>query len=310
MTKRRLRSRSAPMWTRPDFLTRWQEHAKLNNYVRGRAFFADGTLIESKRAYRWDDIVLTEDVRRAISLHVEGFLRNRQRIRSLGMKARRGLILAGPPGTGKTLLGKVLASEMKGVSFMWVSPRHVRNGQSFESILSVARYVSPVVVFIEDLDLFGEDRDCGGGGPCLGELMNQLDGAIENEDVVTIATTNHLEAVEKALRSRPGRFDRVLKLEGMDERGRRVMLARLLAKAEIEAADVDHLVKSTAEYTGAQLEELVNTVILLALEQGETTPGNGDGQQRPVRIDRGLLDVALAEMKVERSVRMGFAPAG
>lgn len=291
------------------FLARWQEYARRTNYLRGRAFFADGTLIEHKRAYTWDDVVLADNVRRAVSLHVQGFLRHSRRMRELGMKARRGLILAGPPGTGKTLLGKVLAHELKDVSFMWVSPRHVRNGQSFESILAVARYVAPTVVFIEDIDLFGEDRESKGGGPCLGELMNQLDGTVDNQDIVTIATTNHLDVVEKALRARPGRFDRVLRMDGMDERGRRGMLARLLAKAEIAPGDVEHLVKATADYTGAQIEELVNTIYLLSVDQSEPDSDSGDDQHRPIPLERGLLDAALVEMAVERKARMGFAPA-
>ena len=88
--------------------------------------------------------------------------------------------------------------------------------KSFDDFLSLARFVAPTVVFLEDLDLFAQDRQSK-DWPGLGELMGQLDGAIDNEDIVTIATTNRLEVIEKALRNRPGRFDRVLRFDTMDE---------------------------------------------------------------------------------------------
>jgi len=211
------------------FLSRWQEYVRGDNYLRGHAFFADGRVIEREKAYSWDDVLLPERTIRMVRTHVEGFLRHRLRLKGLGVKARRGIILAGPPGTGKTLLGKVLADTL-GVSFMWVSPRHIENAASFDTVLSLARFVAPAVVFLEDLDLFAEERDSN-RWVGLGELMNQLDGAVEIEDIVTIATTNRLEVIERALRNRPGRFDRVVKLEAMDEECRRTMLARALGRA-------------------------------------------------------------------------------
>ena len=86
-------------------------------------------------------------------------------------------------------------------------------------------------------------------------------------------------------------------------------VARLLAKAEIAPGDVEHLVKATADYTGAQIEELVNTIYLLSVDQSEPDSDSGDDQHRPIRLERGLLDAALVEMAVERKARMGFAPA-
>jgi hypothetical protein len=293
------------------FVKEWHEFARTDNYLRGRAFYADGQLIESKRSYRWSDIVLPKEVRQALDLHVENFFTNSKRLRKLGLKGRRGLILAGPPGTGKTLLGKVLANELDGVSFIWILPRHVRNGESFEAAMSVARFVSPSVVFLEDLDLFGEDREAQGGGVLLGELMNQLDGVAENEDILTIATTNRLEMIEKALRNRPGRFDRVLKLDGLDETCRRMMLTRLLANADISPDDMDHLVQATRDCTGAQIEELANTVYLLAVQQdnGDAVIGGGMANDDSVRVTRSLLDAAMKGLLGERKAPMGFLGA-
>lgn len=95
-----------------EFWQSWRDFAREHNYLRGQAFFADGKIIKRKRTYSWDDILLPEKTKRMVRTHVEDFLRHRLRLKEMGVKARRGLILAGPPGTGKTLLGKVLADTL------------------------------------------------------------------------------------------------------------------------------------------------------------------------------------------------------
>ncbi len=303
------------------FLNAWERYAQGHNYFRGRAFFADGKEVQQERAYGWDDILLPDATKQLIRRHVDGFLANRLRLRGLGVKMRRGLILTGPPGTGKTLLGKVLAHTLRGVSFIWVAPRHIPNARSFNGIIELARFVAPTVVFLEDLDLFAEERDRNGWAG-LGELMQQLDGAVDNEDIICIATTNRLEVIEKALRNRPGRFDRVVKFEAMDAACRRQFLVKLLAKAVIHPQDAEYLAEATDGYTGAQIEELTNTLYILAAEaenawaganvSGEAAGlrgavGRGDGQE--ISITRQFIDTALAELQVERKTRLGFQVA-
>jgi SpoVK/Ycf46/Vps4 family AAA+-type ATPase len=292
------------------FFRRWRTYARAHNHLRNQAFFADGQVIERRKAYSWEDILLPEETKRIIRTHVEAFLRNRLRLKALGVKARRGLIFSGPPGTGKTLLGKVLADTLE-ASFLWVCPRHVQNAASFQEIMSVARFVAPAVVFLEDLDLFAEERDHSGWAG-LGELMNQLDGAVDNEDIVTIATTNRLDVIEKALRNRPGRFDRVIEFSAMDEPCRRQMLGKLLAHATLTPADLNHLVAATADYTGAQLEELANTLYILALDAPTAYNSSTPVVPTPndaARLDRCLIETALAEMKFDRKGRLGFHAA-
>ncbi|MBE3050169.1 ATP-binding protein [Candidatus Bathyarchaeota archaeon] len=289
------------------FLQEWKDAARQHNYLRGRAFFADGELAVRSRLYTWEDVFLPEDVKHTVRTHVENFLRNRPRLKALGVKGRRGLILEGPPGTGKTLMGKVLADTVD-ASFIWVSPRHVQNPGSFADILEVARFVAPSVIFFEDLDLYAEDRDGGRHSALLGELMNQLDGALDNEDIVTIATTNRLGVVEKALRNRPGRFDRVLSLGTLDDDCRRRLLVRLMARATLSSEDLTHLVSATDGYTGAQIEELANTLYILAVDGHDDASGNGDGKPS-VAIDRPLIAAALEEFQVELKARVGFHAA-
>jgi len=286
------------------FLRAWTEYTGQHNYLRGQAFFADGEIIERKRKLGWDDIVLQEENRRLIRTHVESFLNNRKELGSLGVKARRGIILSGPPGTGKTLLGKVLADTLD-VSFIWVSPRHIRSANSFASILSLARFVSPVILFLEDLDLFAGDRETR-GWLGLGELMNQLDGAMDNQDIITIATTNQLEVVEKALRNRPGRFDRLLCFDEMDDRCRRLMLTRLLSRATVSEDNLAHFTAVTEHFTGAQMEEIVNTIFMLAIEDQKARGGLEPGVPPKVVVTCELIDRAVDEVRVARRGDLGF----
>jgi ATP-dependent 26S proteasome regulatory subunit len=288
------------------FLEEWEEYARANNYLRGQAFFADGELIEPKESHTWDSIVLSDAATRTIQTHVSGFFRDSARLKSLGVKARRGLILAGPPGTGKTLLGKVLANTLA-ASFVWVTPRHIREPESFEDILSVARFVSPTVVFLEDLDLFGEERGRT-TSMSLGELMNQLDGASENNEIVAIATTNRLDVVEDALRNRPGRFDRVVAFDAMDTDGREVLLGKLLENADVSPEDREQLVATSEGYTGAQIQELINTLYIHALHgesEADIVIADGATPQR-VSITKDVVAAALADFQVEQKTRIGF----
>ena len=108
-----------------------------------------------------------------------------------------------------------------------------------------------------------------------------------------------------SLRDRPGRFDRILSLGSMDAHCRRGMLGHLLAKAVVSADDMAHLVSVTDGYTGAQIEELANTLYILAVDGHNDTSGNGDGQPAAA-IDRPLIEAALEEFRVELKARVGF----
>lgn len=287
------------------FFERWEDFTVEHNFLKGRSLFASGELIQRERPYTWDDIFLPDSTMRTVQLHVESFLRDRQVLKDMGVKTRRGLLLSGPPGTGKTLLGKVLADSLE-ATFIWVSPRHITGPNSFARILEMARFLSPAILFLEDIDLFGEERE-GKGGLALGELMNQLDGAVDNEDIVTIATTNRSKVVEKALRNRPGRFDRIVRFEEMDEPCRRRMLDDRLSKAAISQEDMDYLVAASDGCTGAQVAELANTIYMVSVDENAFESDNG--AVRRVAVNRELLDTALREVQTDLKGGIGFNAA-
>ena len=139
--------------------------------------------------------------------------------------------------------------------------------------------------------------------------MNQLDGAIDNEDIVTIATTNRLEVIEKALRNRPGRFDRVVEFTPMGEVCRRQLLEKLLAHANVTDGDLAYLIEATDEYTGAQLEELANTLYILAVGLENDVNAHRGSSSHAVEIGRALISTALAEVQVEHKTPVGFQVA-
>jgi SpoVK/Ycf46/Vps4 family AAA+-type ATPase len=285
------------------FYEEWNDFAKQHNYLRGRSFLADGKIISRTRKYTWDSIQLPEATRQVLMTHVCGFLKNQRALRAMGMKIRRGLILSDPPGTGKTLLGKVLADTVD-ASFLWVTPRHITSVESFANLLHLARFVAPSILFLEDLDLCAEERGSGGSFG-LGELMNQLDGAVENDGIVVIATTNRLEVVEKALRNRPGRFDCVLEFGPVDAAGRMRMLRGQLGALDIQESDFRFLVSATTDYTGAQLQEVADTICILAA----TSANSGDGEAPRASVNRDLISTALSEVKVAEKSRLGFRVA-
>ncbi len=285
-----------------EFRSRWRAYTRRHNYLKNRAIFADGELVNRSRKYSWDDIYLTTQVRQAIKTHVEAFLANIDQLHEMGLKGRRGVIFSGSPGTGKTLLGKVLADTL-GVSFIWVLPRHVRGPSSFHSILQLARFQSPCVLFLEDLDLFAENRESENKA-VLGELMNQLDGASDTNGIVTIATTNRLEVIEKALRNRPGRFDRVLSIGPMNVASRAKLLTKLLSNISLTEDDIAYLVEQTADCSGAQVEELANTICILTLEAA-----NGQSTQEATNLHaaRSILEVAVQQICVKKDApSLGF----
>ena len=281
------------------FFAEFSKFARANHYLVGQAAFADGEPIIHSRRYTWNDVVVPDQVRTTIRTHVETFLIHSTRLKRAGIKSRRGIIFSGPPGTGKTLIGKVLADTLC-TSFLWVLPRHISNISDVAAVLEAARFMSPVVLLFEDLDLFGEDRDMGKSG-LLGELMNQLDGAADNDGIVSIATTNRLDVVERALRNRPGRFDRVVELGLPDEKTRRRLFERLLSYNAVNEAGLAYLVAATDQHTPAQVEELVNTMHLLLAEREEVRTSVANPM-----FSTELIQAAVRDLGVHEAKRIGF----
>jgi ATP-dependent 26S proteasome regulatory subunit len=154
-------------------------------------------------------------------------------------------------------------------------------------LYKLADFVSPSVIILEDVDLFGGDRNRGGDLLGLGSLMNVLDGVNTVVNAVTVATTNRLETIEVALRSRPGRFDRIVEIPALEDDLRAKLFKDRLKKWKYSDDTLSHLVSQTSDWTGAEAQEFVNTLNLKSIRSKEKIE----------EIDDQLVDDILEVMR-------------
>ena len=256
-----------------EFIVAFRDYQKANHYLKGKKFTGLEGKIMPLSCYGWDDIVLPDSLAERIRSEVTGVLRSAKTLSRYGLNSKKGFILAGEPGNGKTLLLKILANTMD-VTCLLVPFNKQGPEKSMASIFRLARELAPIMLILEDVDLYGEERENAPDSEYLGELMNELDGMIDNKEIIVFATTNHLARVEKALQNRPGRFDRVYKIMNPDLIGRRRLLKHFIDKVphQISGEDIDVLAEAFSGYSGAYLKELVNSGFAQAVLRNEDEP--------------------------------------
>lgn len=229
---------------------------------------------DEKRKTTFADVAGADEEKEELREIVE-FLKNPRKYNELGARIPKGVLLVGPPGTGKTLLARAVAGEA-GVPFFSISgsdfvEMFVGVGASrVRDLFDQAKKNSPCIIFIDEIDAVGRQRGAGLGGghdereQTLNQLLVEMDGFGANEGVIMIAATNRPDILDPAL-MRPGRFDRQVTVGYPDIKGREAIL-RVHARNKPIAPDVDlrTIAKSTAGFTGADLENLLNESALLA----------------------------------------------
>ncbi|MCR5746756.1 MAG: ATP-dependent zinc metalloprotease FtsH [Lachnospiraceae bacterium] len=197
------------------------------------------------------------------------FLKNPAKYTAVGARIPKGIILVGPPGTGKTLLAKAVAGEA-GVPFFSISgsdfvEMFVGVGASrVRDLFSEAKKNAPCIVFIDEIDAVARRRGTGLGGghdereQTLNQMLVEMDGFGENEGIIVMAATNRVDILDPAI-MRPGRFDRKIGVGSPDVKGREDIL-KVHAKNKPLGDDVDltQIAQTTAGFTGADLENLLN----------------------------------------------------
>ena len=229
---------------------------------------------DEKRKTTFNDVAGADEEKEELKEIVE-FLKSPKKYTELGARIPKGVLLVGPPGTGKTLLARAVAGEA-GVPFFSISgsdfvEMFVGVGASrVRDLFEQAKKNSPCIIIIDEIDAVGRQRGAGLGGghdereQTLNQLLVEMDGFGANEGVIMIAATNRPDILDKAL-MRPGRFDRQVVVGRPDIKGREEIL-KVHARNKSIAPDVElkTIAKSTAGFTGADLENLLNEAALLA----------------------------------------------
>ena len=226
------------------------------------------------------------------------FLRNPAKYTKLGARIPKGIILVGQPGTGKTLLAKAVAGEA-GVPFFSISgsdfvEMFVGVGASrVRDLFAEAKKNAPCIIFIDEIDAVGRRRGTGMGGghdereQTLNQLLVEMDGFGVNEGIIVMAATNRVDILDPAI-LRPGRFDRKVMVSLPDIRGREAIL-RVHARNKALGDDVNlkQIAQTTAGFSGADLENLMNEAAIRAAKEGHSYMSQEDIKESFIKVGIG-----------------------
>ena len=229
---------------------------------------------------------------------IVSFLKEPSKFLQVGARIPKGVILVGPPGTGKTLLAKAVAGEA-GVPFFSISgsdfvEMFVGVGASrVRDLFEEAKKHQPCIVFIDEIDAVARRRGTGMGGghdereQTLNQLLVEMDGFGVNEGIIVMAATNRVDILDPAI-LRPGRFDRQVAVGRLDIKGREEIL-QVQSKGKPLADDVDlsEVARTTAGFTGADLENLMNEAAIYAAKEQRVYIRQADIQRAFVKVGIG-----------------------
>jgi hypothetical protein len=274
------------------------EYTKKHNCLRGSKIrnldVVEGKFynVHADSTFNWDNYYYDQAIIDIFKREVFGFLGNPDRYNSRGI-TRRGLLLEGEPGTGKTTLGKIICNESGPHTVVWITPELVFQSGGAEAICllyEVAEFVASVVIILEDIDLYTEDRDNNSSALRLGALMNILDGVNSINNAVTIAMTNRIDIIEKALRNRPGRFDKILTIPPLCKELREKMFINRLSDCQVDKGVVDLLVKRSGKWTGAQVQDMIHCINMYMIEH------DMDGDKKTRHVTVNIVEEVMKEL--------------
>ena len=268
-------------------------NSKMMNFGKSRATM----IMPDARRKTFKDVAGLQEEKEDLEELVD-FLKEPQKYTKMGARIPKGVILVGPPGTGKTLLAKAVAGEA-GVPFFSISgsdfvEMFVGVGASrVRDLFEDAKKNAPCIVFIDEIDAVARRRGTGMGGghdereQTLNQLLVEMDGFGVNEGIIVMAATNRVDILDPAI-LRPGRFDRKIGVGKPDVKGREEIL-KVHAKEKPLGDDVDleNIARTTAGFTGADLENLMNEAAIWAAKSGRTYIQQQDIQQAFIKVGIG-----------------------
>ncbi len=231
-------------------------------------------------------------------VEIVDFLRHPQKYIQVGARIPKGVLLVGPPGTGKTLMAKAVAGEA-GVPFFSISgsdfvEMFVGVGASrVRDLFEEGKRHRPCIIFIDEIDAVARRRGTGMGGghdereQTLNQLLVEMDGFGVNEGIIVMAATNRVDILDPAI-LRPGRFDRTVAVGAPDVKGREEIL-RVHSRGKPLGDDVDlqQIAQTTAGFTGAELENLLNEAAIHAAKAEQSLPAAGGHQNAFIKVGIG-----------------------
>jgi len=253
-----------------DFWEGWLSYSKKNNFYKSKKINPFCSFLELNKKTNWDSIIIEPKIKKVIKRNINNLYMNREVLAKNKISIKRGIILCGVPGTGKTMLCKVLANEMD-MTIIYVLPSDIRRISDVSRICEMAKDLSPTLLILEDIDYIAEDREFGDTGDnlCI-ELMNRMDGLQEEfKNVITIATTNMIDKVEKAIKNRPGRFDKVIEIDVPAINERKKMIEVFTKNFKLHKdVNIKKIVKDTDGLPGAFIFHISEYAAILAIEDG------------------------------------------
>ncbi|PKN00093.1 MAG: hypothetical protein CVU78_03075 [Elusimicrobia bacterium HGW-Elusimicrobia-2] len=237
--------------------------------LKGKIITKDKEKICLDRKYSFDELVLEDEKIKLIKENTLGLLRHKELFEKHNIPFKRGIILEGPPGNGKTLVGKILASSEL-FTTIWVTPKSFRGyGNEIKDLYELGSKLSPSIIFLEDIDLTISNRNISNDPALMGELLNYLDGLSAFGGIITIATTNAPQILDKAISHRPNRFDLRIQLDNPDYKARIKMLSKFTEDMILtDDINFELIAERTNDFSGACMKEMVIEAKKLAVIDG------------------------------------------
>ena len=283
--------------------------AREENFYRGKKLMFSGRIYFLDLPDRpWESIILSPGLKADIQANTLGFLANQERLARYGIPLKRGVLLVGEPGTGKTLICKALmsqtdkslTSQTKRITGILACADLLLVPGYISELYQLAQDLSPSIVFIEDIDMVAE---VSRRHPPLLSLLSELDGVEEHQKIITVATTNHLEILDKAISQRPSRFDRVIQLPRPALEERRRFVSLLSSTIPMDESTQSYLADKTEGFTPAQIQETAYTLVI------EYTRGNPDNPDC-FSFSAEEVNSAIARINGRNGHRLGFGICG
>ena len=266
-------------------------NAKMMNFGRSRARMVSTSKVNFTK------VAGLEEEKEELEEIVD-FLKHPQKYTGVGARIPKGVILVGPPGTGKTLLAKAVAGEA-GVPFFSISgsdfvEMFVGVGASrVRDLFEEAKKNAPCIVFIDEIDAVARQRGTGMGGghdereQTLNQLLVEMDGFGVNEGIIVMAATNRVDILDPAI-LRPGRFDRKVAVGRPDVKGREEILGVHTKEKPLgEDVDLHRIAQTTAGFTGADLENLMNEAAINTAKEGRKFLTQTDIEKAFIKVGIG-----------------------